>query len=82
MGKPVKAYRTRALGVDCVVFAKSRGAARYATFRAANDAGYDIGFGDVEFCRRDELLDSQRGASHHVGTCYKPEEFAVRSSDQ
>lgn len=71
--QPMKAYKTSAIGTECIVFAESRGAARHATVLSANDAGYKITYKDVDFARRAPELDSvaiEKGLK--PGKCYAP----------
>lgn len=55
------AFRTSALGENCVVFAKTRGRAKMATVNAANDAGYNINITNI-LCRRDKYIDGRKTA--------------------
>jgi hypothetical protein len=72
----IRAFRTTVMGTNFIVFTRSRGAARYATVRAANDAGYNIGFHDVTSAKREPALDGKRG-SRQVGRCYSLSDFCA-----
>ena len=47
----IRAFRTLAMGVESVVFSKSAGKARYATYKSANDAWGGIRFKDITVLR-------------------------------
>ena len=61
--KILKAYRTKAIGTESIVFAENRGQARYSTVRSANEAGYCITFSDVEFAVREPKYDGNIGSN-------------------
>jgi hypothetical protein len=50
----MRAWRTEAFDIVCIVSAETRGAARYLTWRSANDAGFGAEFGDIHVVRSPE----------------------------
>lgn len=42
-------------GVHSIVFAKTRGQAKYTTWQTANEAGYHVVFGDIRVIRAREF---------------------------
>lgn len=52
--KAAKAFSTECMGVTSIVFAATRGQAKYTTWSEANDAGYEVKFGDIRVVRANE----------------------------
>jgi len=61
MSKELKAYRTMALGIECIVFAENRGQAKHATVSCANEAGFDCDYSDLHSAKRAPEYDGRMG---------------------
>jgi len=66
----MRAFRTRAVGVTCLVFAGTRGQARATTARSAVNAGFDVKFFDVSVSRWPEFDDL--ATPERSGRCWTP----------
>lgn len=52
MTQGIRAFKIKVIGREVIIFAKSRSSARYAAFKAANEAGFNIKFSDIESAER------------------------------
>jgi hypothetical protein len=75
----IRAFRTKAIGTESIVFAKTASKARYITYLAAKDAGYEVGIIEVSVKRAAEY-DLRKFDSHYgfkgdpiANWCYKAE---------
>jgi len=74
----IRAFRTIAIGTVSIVFAENAGKARYSTYLAANDAGYDVKFPDITVHRANEFDCRKHRTSDRVpviGMCIKPDDL-------
>lgn len=71
------AWRTRLIGIKCIVFAETRSKARAATVRSAIDAGYNVTFLSPVSVRRAPGLD-RFALSHKPYECLG-EQYITRS---
>ena len=73
------AWRTRLIGIECIVFAETRSKARAATVRGAMDAGYNgVTFLSPASVRRAPELD-RFAPSHKPHECLG-EQYIARSA--
>jgi len=71
----IRAFETSAIGVKSIVFATSRGAARYQTYQSANDAGCNLKLQDIEYAKRAKEFDRFIDATLNRQICYSPDYF-------
>ena len=78
VGRKARAWRTTAMGLECITFAESAGRARTNTVRAAQDAGYSVRYPDVRVIRAPEYDRFERFAEIHRArrTCFDPHYLA------
>lgn len=78
--KQVRAFRSRSVGVESIVFANSYAQARHITVKSANDASYPIDYADVVVHRAPEYdcrltIDGRVPA---LGICHSPDSLRSR----
>jgi hypothetical protein len=72
----MKAYETRALGLDSIVWTKNAARARYVTLQAARSAGYTIKFSDIKVKRVPQWDNPQK--TRREDFCYDPRELKAQ----
>lgn len=68
----MKAYITELQGTQCIVAAENAGKAKYATYRSALAAGWEVAITEV-YCRREKQYDKWANLPSTLPrNCYMP----------